>query len=97
MLASVVDFSGLLLFLLAVWGLAYAICLGVIGAPLRAAGQAIHPYLGKFLSCPACIGFWAGLGVSLAGFGPAGTGWAGAIASGLAACGFCRWIAPNYS
>jgi hypothetical protein len=48
---------------LAVVGLAYLVTESVILAPLRVALARLHPLAASLIYCPACSGFWIGLGL----------------------------------
>jgi hypothetical protein len=53
---------------LGVCGAVLVVCWSPIAQPLRR--------IGKVFRCPACFGWWVGLGLGLAHFGPgAGLGW----------------------
>lgn len=71
------------LFLAVVWGLATTAAWSHAAAPARrilitllesgeAAAGFREPWVSKGPCCPACVGFWAALGLSAMGLGPAG-------------------------
>lgn len=81
----------LIVFLLAVYGLANAIAVLKAGVPIKAALAGI-PILGSLVRCPPCISFWAGMACSLWVLSPAAkvvdTAWKAALLDGLVACAF---------
>jgi hypothetical protein len=54
-----------IIFILATIGLTFIITQSSLFKPIRGIAGKIHPKFGKFLHCPMCIGFWAGLIVYL--------------------------------
>jgi hypothetical protein len=82
-------------------GLVYAVTEAAITAPVRRALAVLHPVVRTLLYCPACAGFWIGLGMG--GFGPhppaplpaAAVPWASAVMlMGLAAT-WSAWKGGN--
>lgn len=52
--------------------------------PERGWGSVAKSYVADLLACAACSGFWAGLGLGIAGVRPIGSGWLSVLGSGLA-------------
>lgn len=66
---EVEKFYGLTVFVLAVWGLANAIGVLKVGKPIREFLKDT-PVLKDLFRCPACLGFWMGMGASWFVFSP---------------------------
>lgn len=56
-----------LAWLLVAWGFVVIVTTSRIFRPVRELADAYTPGLGVLLHCPLCFGFWAGVGLSLAG------------------------------
>ena len=55
--------AGWLTWALTLLGLVYLVTEAAITAPLRVPLARLHPLLASLLYCPACSGFWIGLGL----------------------------------
>lgn len=81
----------LVLFWVAVYGLANAIAILKAGVPIRAITGKI-PVLSHLFKCPTCLSFWIGMGCSFWFFSPASqvcpTVWKHVLVDGVAAAGF---------
>jgi hypothetical protein len=78
---------------LTVYGVTLVVTESKLFAPVRAAAAARVPWLATLLSCPMCLGFWCGAGLSLGGWSPSAAivpAWprlVRALADGAAAAG----------
>jgi hypothetical protein len=84
----------ILVWALTVHGLTQIVTVSRIARPLR---EAAPPRVRALLSCPMCLGFWVGLGLSLSGLSPLARlvtwpGLARGVLDGAAASAVC-WAA----
>lgn len=93
--------SDLLMWFLACFGATLAVTVFTIGAPIRwladkitppryHEGQATPQWIGYFVRCPACVGFWIGVGFGWAWWSPTIRALYGLV-DGLASGAVC-WI-----
>lgn len=84
---------GLIVFLLACYGVTNIVTSGRIFEPVRAAAERHVPLLGYWLKCPMCFGLPVGVGWALAGIWPPAPGGIAVnlACAGVVSSGFC-WV-----
>jgi hypothetical protein len=58
------SLTELLIWVLTNFGIVLVITKSSLCESLRKKAHAIHPQLGKLVTCPMCFGFWSGMGLS---------------------------------